>query len=180
MLHVLSRGRYFCPHEGESVRAQSQLNSFSQAENLTFLDLKQVSFGGPANHGEVTNYSCRAAARCRLATPLSRFPFKKRGTRRVFCHIVPGRIVYCPTHRAVRHGPGESSYRRAVRPTSGVGERRSPDGRCVLYAGRGPVVLPLSRSPSTDCSIDVRVPFILITVGARWLCSCWVTFFYYN
>jgi hypothetical protein len=43
--------------EIQFVRAQSQLNS--KAENLTFLDLKQVSFGGPANHGEVTNYSCR-------------------------------------------------------------------------------------------------------------------------
>ena len=88
MLHVLSRGRYFCPHEGESVRAQSQLNSFSQAENLTFLDLIQVSFGGPANHGEVTNYSCRAAARCRLATPSVRFPLKS-AARAEFSDIVP-------------------------------------------------------------------------------------------
>ena len=136
MLHVLSRGRYFCPHEGESVRAQSQLNSFSQAENLTFLDLKQVSFGGPANHGEVTNYSCRAAARCRLATPSVRFPLKSAARAEFSVTSYRGsHRTDCPTHRAVRHGPGESSYRRAVRPTSGLGERRSPDSRCVLYAG---------------------------------------------
>ena len=126
MLHVLLRGRYFCPHEGESVRAQSQLNSFSQAENLTFLDLKQVSFGGPANHGEVTNYSCRAAARCRLATPLSPFPFKKRGTRRVFCHIVPGRIV--PTVRRIAPSGTDPASHRTVGPSDRhpVWERDAP------------------------------------------------------